>query len=214
MPIEILKLDPENPGPVLERAASVLRSGGLVIYPTESFYALGADALSAASVDKVYAAKGRPGEKPLPVIIHDKSLINNYAVNLSARAEAAVRLLMPGPVTLVLWAAEGIPRNLTAWTGKAGIRVPEHDVASGLAAAFGGPVTATSANLSGLPGLTSPAELAEVFRDTADLLIDAGVTPGPPPSTLLDMTVEPPVILRPGRAPKEALERAVGPLSA
>ncbi|MBI5190585.1 MAG: threonylcarbamoyl-AMP synthase [Nitrospirae bacterium] len=214
MPIEVLKLDPANPAPVLERAASVLRAGGLVIYPTESFYALGADALSAASVDRVYAAKGRPGEKPLPVIIHDKSLIGKYAVKLSARAEAAVRLLMPGPVTLVLWASDAFPKNLTAWSGKAGIRVPEHAVASGLAAAFGGPVTATSANLSGLPGMTDPAELAEVFRDTAELLIDVGEAPGPPPSTLLDMTVEPPAILRPGRMPVEALEAVVGPLPA
>jgi len=208
--LRLIKIGPENPAPALAEAAAVLKSGGIVAYPTESFYALGADALNPDAVAKVFEAKGRGAEKALPVIIHDKALIGEYIRDISPIAEKAVHRLMPGPVTLLFWAKDLFPTELTGGTGKIAIRVPEHPVAAGLARAFGGPVTATSANLSGLPGLTVAGSVADAFGDKIDLVLDSGPTSGPPTSTLVDVTAETPVILREGRLGKSAVESALG----
>jgi L-threonylcarbamoyladenylate synthase len=205
----IVKIDPANPGPALEEAADVLKKGGLVAYPTESFYALGADALNPEAVAKVFATKGRSVAKPLPVIVHDKSQIALLTKDLSPLAHGAVELLMPGPVTLVLWASDAVPDGLTGGTSKIGIRLPVHEVASGLARAMGGPVTATSANLSGRPGLTTTEEVISSLPDI-DLVLDGGTTPGPPTSTVVDITCDPPRILREGRAAKARIVELLG----
>jgi len=199
--VRIVKIDPADPTPVLEEAAGVLKSGGLVAYPTESFYALGADALNPEAVRKVFDVKGRSEAKPLPVIVHEKSIISLLTRELSPLAHGAVEMLMPGPVTLVFWASEAVPEGLTGGTSKIGIRLPVHEVASGFARALGGPVTATSANLSGLPGLTTAKEVISSLPGI-DLVLDGGTTPGAPASTIVDLTCDPPRILREGRVAK------------
>jgi len=208
--LRVIRIDPADPEAALAEAVSVLRAGGLVAYPTESYYAIGADALNPDAVAKVFAAKGRAYDKPLPVILHDKTLISRFTKELSPLAVKAVEWLMPGPITLIFHAADNLPKNLTCGTGKVGIRVPEHEIMSGLARLMGGPVTATSANISGLPGLSAPDAVADALGGKIDLILDGGITPGPPPSTLLDLTAEPPRLLREGRVPKSAIEAALG----
>ena len=205
-----IKIDPSDPGAALAEAVSVLKAGGLVVYPTESFYAIGADALNPEAVKKVFLAKRRRLKDPLPVIIHDKALIGKYSRDLSPEAMVAVERLMPGPVTLVLRASDAFPADLTAGTGKVGIRVPDHAVAAGLAELFGGPVTATSANISGLPGITEAKAAADAFAGSIDLVIDGGRTPGGPPSTILDVTECPPALIREGPLKISRLEQVFG----
>jgi L-threonylcarbamoyladenylate synthase len=197
----IVKIDPNDPAPALEEAAEVLKVGGLVAYPTESFYALGADALNPAAIQKVFTAKGRSAIKPLPVIVHEKSEITLLTKDLSLIARTAIERLMPGPVTLVFPASEAVPDGLTGGTCKIGVRLPDHEIASGLARALGGPVTATSANLSGRPGLVTSEEVISSLPGI-DLVLDGGTTPGTPASTVVDLTCDPPRILREGRVAK------------
>ncbi|HEY3347699.1 MAG TPA: L-threonylcarbamoyladenylate synthase [Nitrospirota bacterium] len=196
----------------LKEAAAIICAGGVAAYPTESFYALGADATNPAAVEKIFALKGREAGKPLPVIVHDIPAIWKLAPCVPPKAARAAGLLLPGPVTLIFEAATEIPDNLTAGTGTIAVRVPDHEAAAGLARAAGVPVTATSANLSGLPGITEPAEISRIFGDKIDLLVDGGATPGEPVSTLLDMTAVPPKILRRGALPRERIESLLGGL--
>jgi L-threonylcarbamoyladenylate synthase len=213
MPAKIIKVGPDNILSAIEQAVTVIKDGGLVAFPTESFYALGADALNPLAIEWVYRAKRRMPHKPLPVIIHDKSLVEKYARDLSPAAKVAVEQLMPGPVTLVLWAADNIPENLSASTGKIGIRVPDHTVASELSRLFGGPIIATSANISEKsPGLTTAGEVMDAVGSGIELILDCGPTPGPPASTLIDLTSDPPVLMREGRAEKSSIEKVLGPL--
>ena len=205
----MITLPADDPASIM-RAADVLKRGGLVAYPTESFYAIGADALNRAAVERVFVAKGRKPEKPIPVIVGAREDIPLYTRALSPIALKAVEQLAPGPVTMIFYASDRVPDILTGGSGKVGVRVPDHPVASALAAVFGGAVTATSANISGAPGVSDPEEVARLFGDALDLLLDGGVTPGPPPSTLLDLTVEPPRVLRGGRVKKFMIERKLG----
>ena len=209
----IVKIDPEDPSPAIAEAAAVLKAGGLVAYPTESFYALGADALNPEAIKRVFAAKGREEGKPLLVILHDKAEIPGYAADLSETAKAAIRELMPGPITLVFKASPLIPDVLTSGTGKVGIRVPDHLICSALAQAIHGPVTATSANPSGASGPLTAEEVLESLGDKIDLILDGGTAPGPPPSTLLDVAVNPPVLVREGRVPKLNIELKIGAIT-
>lgn len=209
----IVKIDPKDPGPAIAEAAAVLKAGGLVAYPTESFYALGADALNPEAVKKVFAAKSREEGKPLLVIVQDKAEIPRYAVELSEAARAAVEGLMPGPITLIFKASSLIPDVLTSGTGKVGIRVSDKLICSALAKAMNGPVTATSANPSGAPGPVAAEEVRESLGGKIDLILDGGPTPGPPPSTLLDVAVNPPFLVREGRVSKLNIELKIGAIT-
>jgi L-threonylcarbamoyladenylate synthase len=199
--VRIVKIDPADPAPAIAEAAELLKAGGLVAYPTESFYALGADAMNPEAVRKVFEVKKRNVIKPLPVIVHEKSTIIFLTKGLNPTAQAAMERLMPGPVTLVFWACGEVPEGLTGGTSKIGIRLPAHELATGLARALGGPVTATSANLSGMPGLTT-AEAVISSLPGIDMVLDGGTTPGAPASTVVDLTCDPPRILREGRVAK------------
>lgn len=182
----------------LAAAAAVLDSGGLVAFPTESFYGLGARALSADAVARVFEVKGRPADKPLLVLIDSPAA----AAALCAAIPDGARKLMdrhwPGPLTLVLTAAPGLPAALTAGTGTIGLRVPGHPVALGLVRAAGAAVTAPSANPSGEPPPTSADAVRGYFAGRIDLVLDGGTTEGGTGSTVVDCTVWPPRILRRG----------------
>ena len=208
--MKIIKIDPKNPDLAIKEAITVLKAGRLVAYPTESFYAIGADAMNELAVRRVFKAKVRELGKPLPIIIHDRSEVPKYTGYMGPGAENAVLQLMPGPVTLVFYASEDLPAELIAGTRKVGIRVPRSRYALYLAEALGGPITATSANLSGEDGLTDPEEVARAFAGSVDVVLDGGVTPGPPASTLLDVTVEPPFLIRVGGLSRAEVEKAVG----
>lgn len=192
-------VDADRPDPeALDAAAAVLKSGGTVAFPTESFYGLGAAALSPEAVRRVFRIKGRPETKPLLVLVDSVE----RALALVAEASPGARELMarhwPGPLTLVLRAAPAVPTEVTAGSGTVGVRVPGHAVALGLVRAAGVPVTAPSANPSGEAPPMRAEEVARHFGDAVDLILDGGVTAGGAGSTLADCTVWPPRILRQG----------------
>ncbi len=194
-----LVVDARRPEPdALAAAAAVLAEEGLVAFPTESFYGLGAHALSASAVARVFDVKGRPADKPLLVLV--ASTLGAEAL-CSAIPDGARDLMArhwPGPLTLVLPAVAGLPPALTAGTGTIGLRVPDHPVALGLVRAAGAPVTAPSANPSGAPPPTSADRVRHYFGGRIDLVLDGGATTGGTGSTVADCTVWPPRILRAG----------------
>src|SRR4051794_1627957 len=189
-------------------AAEALRRGGLVVYPTETFYALGALASDAAAVARLARAKGRPDGKPLPLLAADRAAVEAIAVLEGAPARLAA-LLWPGPLTLVLQARPGLPAEVTAGTGTVGIRVPSAEVARALAREAGGAIVSTSANLAGEPPPARTEELAPALRVRLDAVLDGGTTPGGLPSTVVAFDGDAPRVVRAGAIPAEALERAL-----
>jgi L-threonylcarbamoyladenylate synthase len=194
-----LVVDASRPAPAtLEAAARALRAGGLVAFPTETFYGLGADALDEAAVARVFQAKGRPADKPLLVLIDSVPMVARVAKDVSARARRLMDRYWPGPLTLVLVAHPGLPAALTAGTGTIGVRLSGHPVARALVTALGTPITAPSANSHGAPSPRTADEVAASLGGRIDLVLDGGPTPGGPASTLLDLTRTPAVVLRAG----------------
>ena len=183
---------------VLHEAISLLWKGRLVAFPTETFYGLGAHALDAEAVERVFAAKARPPDKPLIVLVESPSMAERLAHEISPRAQELMKRYWPGPLTLVLPAAEDLPPGLTAGTGTVSLRMPGHPLALALVRAAGIPITAPSANLSGAAPPTTAEEVLAGLDGRIDLVLDGGPTAGGLPSTILDMTAEPPRVVRPG----------------
>lgn len=209
-PAERIKVDAGDlDGNSIRRAAELIGSGGLVVYPTETFYALGADALDGAAVNRVFGLKGRSAGKPLAVIVDGRELLASLTAGIPHWAEKLMERFWPGPLTLIFKASSAIPPSLTAGTGKVGVRVPSSEVARALAAAARRPITATSANLSGGGGVTREEELSHALRAGVDLILDGGTTPGGPESTILDITILPPILVRAGAISREALEEVL-----
>jgi L-threonylcarbamoyladenylate synthase len=181
----------------IAEAAAVLESGGVVAFPTETFYGLGVAALDAAAVRRLFALKGRPESRPVLVLVDDPARIERIAV-VTAKARELIARHWPGALTLVLPAREVLSAELTAGTGTIGVRQPGHPVARALAAALGAPVTAPSANLTGEAPPTTAGDVLGVFDGRIELILDGGPTSGGLPSTVLDVTVDPPRVLRQG----------------
>ena len=195
----LLKIDPGKPdAEQLAQAVRVLCEGGVVAFPTETFYGLGADARNETAVEKIFRIKGRNFRNPLSVIVAN----NREVIPLVGEIPAAARILMntfwPGPLTLVFRASSSVLPRLTADTGKIGIRVSSQPLAKLLAGGLGGPLTATSANLSGGPECSSADAVIRALGKLPDAVIESGSTPGGSGSTILDVTVFPPRILREG----------------
>ena len=195
---EVQKLDPASvSGAVLERAVEVLKSGGLLAFPTETFYALGAHALDAGAVRRVFDLKGRAWSKPLLVLVDSIAMAERIAlVGESARALMARH--WPGALTLVLPVRSELPAELTAGTSTIGVRLSPHWLARALVAGLGGPITAPSANPSGAPPPTTAHEVLAYFGGALPLLLDGGPAAGGSPSTVVDMTGDAPRVLREG----------------
>jgi L-threonylcarbamoyladenylate synthase len=194
-----LVVDASCPAPaMLETAARVLRGGALVAFPTETFYGLGAHALDPAAVGRVFQAKGRPGDKPLLVLVDSVAMVERVARDVPARARRLMERYWPGALTLVLAAHPSLPTALTAGTGTIGVRLSGHPVARALVTALGAPITAPSANPHGAPSPRTAGEVAASLGACIDLVLDGGPTPGGPASTLLDLTRAAAVVLRAG----------------
>ena len=194
-----LVVDASRPAPAaLDAAVRVLQGGGLVAFPTETFYGLGARALDAAAVAGIFAAKGRPGDKPLLVLVDSIAMVNRVAGEVPARARQLMDRYWPGALTLVLHAHADLPTALTAGTGTIGVRLSGHPVARALVAAAGEPVTAPSANLHGAASPRTADDVIAGLGVRVDLVLDGGSTPGGPASTVLDLTRTPAVVLRAG----------------
>ena len=194
-----LIVDARRPDPAsLEMAARVLQGGGLVAFPTETFYGLGARALDAAAVARVFQAKGRPADKPLLVLVDSLAMVDRVAGEVPVRARRLMERYWPGALTLVLHAHADLPTALTAGTGTIGVRLSGHPVARALVAAVGEPVTAPSANGHGAPSPRTAEEVVAGLGIRVELVLDGGPTPGGPASTVLDLTRRPAVLLRAG----------------
>ncbi|HUG53148.1 MAG TPA: L-threonylcarbamoyladenylate synthase [Vicinamibacteria bacterium] len=205
MAAEIVTVSGTHPDPSpVARAAEHLAAGHLVIYPTDTLYAIGGRALDGGAVRAVRSAKGREEEKPLPVIAADLEQARSLCAAWPPEAEALASRFWPGPLTLILGAAAAVPAELTAGTGTIAVRVPALEVARALCRAAG-PLVSTSANLAGeAPGVTCAEAVAAVGASAA-LALDGGAARGEP-STLVDLTVRPVRIVRPGAVPWSAIE--------
>ena len=190
----------------LKEALAVLEKGGLVIIPTETFYGIACDARSTEAVNRLIRIKGREEGKPIPLIAGSTEVARKSASSLPEVYKVLAREFWPGALTMVLPSADGFPAPITAGTRTIGIRIPGPSFALDLAKAFQGPVTATSANTAGQPPARMVEEIDQSLIQSVDLVIDGGKTPGGEPSTVLDLTVDPPEILRPGALYKEVVE--------
>jgi L-threonylcarbamoyladenylate synthase len=192
----------------VEEAAALLRAGGVVAYPTETFYGLGALARDAAALERLARAKGRPDDKPLPLLAADLAAVEAVA-ELSPLARHLAARFWPGPLTLVLPARAGLPRAVTAGTGTVGIRIPGSDVVRALAARAGGTLVSTSANPSGEPPPSRVEDLAPALRARLDGVLDGGPTPGGLPSTVVLVGATGVTLARAGAVPFAAVEHEV-----
>lgn len=168
----------------ITRAADAIRAGELVVYPTETVYGLGADALDPEAVERVFEAKDRQRDDPLSFAVPDLEVAREYT-RPTDRAERFMQAFLPGPVTVVVGRRPSVPDAITAGRDRVGVRIPDHDVALTLSRTAG-PLTATSANVSGQGSVREIAELDDRIRDAASLVIDAGATPGTE-STVVDV---------------------------
>ena len=199
MATAVVRVDPVAPDErVLGEAARVLSRGGLVAFPTETFYGLGAAALDRGAVRRVFEVKDRPASMPLLVLVDSREMVARVAAAIPERARALMDRHWPGALTLVLRAAPGVPADITAGTGTVGVRLSAHGVARALVAALGAPVTAPSANPTGTAPPTTAAAVLAQFGDALDLVLDGGPTAGGAPSTVVDVTVDPPRVIRQG----------------
>lgn len=194
-------------------AAGTLRGGGLVAFPTETVYGLGANALDAAAVARIFAAKGRPAEDPLIVHLSGLDQLAHVARAVSPLAQALAAAFWPGPLTLVLPKRPAVPSLVTSGLDTVAARVPDHPVAQALLHAAGVPIAAPSANRFGHTSPTTAQHVWHDLHDRIDIILDGGPTPIGVESTVLDVSGSPPCILRPGGVTAEMLAAVVGPVA-
>lgn len=200
---------------IYKQAVDILKNGGVVAFPTETVYGLGALATDEQAVQKIFDAKGRPSDNPLIVHIGSKEDVRKYATNITAEAEKLMDAFWPGPLTLIFNKIPGIiAPNVTPGVETVGIRIPDHPVALQLLQQLGEPLAAPSANRSGKPSPTEAAHVKEDLDGLIPLILNGGQTGVGVESTVIDMTMDPPVILRPGGTTQEMIEEVIGPVNA
>jgi len=201
-----LKVDPTQPNPLeIERAVDLLKAGRLVAFPTDTVYGIGADVFNEEAVSRIFAAKKRDFNKPLQILIAKKSDLRKIAKDQSQILDRLASEFWPGALTLVMLARGDFPRRVSCGRDTVGVRMPANTVALRMIETFGAPIAATSANISGFPDPVSAGEVMEYLGGAVDLILDGGPTPGSVPSTVLDISAHPPVILRQGKLTAEDL---------
>ncbi len=207
----MLKVDSEKPEPEkIQAAAAIIKAGGLVAFPTETVYGLGADALNAEAVLRLFAAKKRPLDNPPIVHVENLSDVFKLAEEVSPKAELLMKQFWPGPLTLVFKRYPTIPDVTTAGLETIAVRMPKHKVALALIKESACPIAAPSANLAGKPSPTSAEHVFDDLNGRIDAILDGGPTFIGVESTVLDVSVDPPMLLRPGGTSLEALQRSAG----
>jgi L-threonylcarbamoyladenylate synthase len=197
--LKIIQADPLLPkDDHIVATSQIIKNGGVIVFPTQYLYGLGANALNAKAVDRVFEIKQRSYLKPLLVLIPHRKDLKKLVQHVSLAAEHIMNCFWPGAVTLIFKAKDTLPANLTAGTGKVGIRMPHHPVALALSKAVGVPLTATSANITGNSGCSKVSDIDPRILKKVDLILDAGPLKGGIGSTVVDVTVDPPEILREG----------------
>ncbi len=206
---QVLKIDGQRPDEsVIAEASSILGAGGVVAYPTETFYGLGADGQIEDAIKKIFVIKGRNFKNPISVIIGNAKDVRGLVEEIPKFALHLMETFWPGALTIIFKASPDVSPLLTAGTGKIGIRLSSHPVATALANRLGHPITATSANLSGKHECTSADEVIQGIGDQIDAVVDGGETLGGLGSTIIDVTTDPPAILREGSIPMHKLTKS------
>jgi L-threonylcarbamoyladenylate synthase len=198
---KVLPGDFEQPDPSsqsIEDIQSVLNSGGVIAFPTDTFYGLGADPFNPDALSKIFRIKQRPADKPLLILIHSLDQLEELTQEVTGNARKLMEHFWPGPLTLIFRAAPGLPDALTAGTGTIGIRLPDHPFTRRLLETLDRPLTAPSANISGTGELRTAQQVENALGEKLDLIIDGGPAPGGKPSTVLDTTTNPPTLIREG----------------
>lgn len=197
----------------ISAAADILRQGGLVAIPTETVYGLGANALDETAVHKIFEAKGRPQDNPLIIHVPGPQWLPRYCEDVPPLAYTLARKFWPGPLTMILKRKKVVPDATTAGLDTVGVRCPDHQVTLAIIREAGVPIAAPSANTSGRPSCTCAADCLEDMEGKIDAVVDGGPCQVGVESTIVDLTCDPPRLLRPGGMPLEALEEVVGPLT-
>ncbi|MSQ40306.1 MAG: threonylcarbamoyl-AMP synthase [Dehalococcoidia bacterium] len=199
----------------IREAVEVLRRGGVIAFPTDTLYGLGAWAFSREGVERTFVIKGRPSSMALPLLLAEASQLADVAAEVPEVAWTLVRRFWPGALTLVLRKSPAIPDLVTGGEPTVAVRIPDHPVARELVRLLGAPITGTSANRTGAPPARTAQQVIEQLGDAVDLVVDGGECPLGSPSTVVDCTQGALRILREGAISREALEEALGaPLSA
>lgn len=190
----------------LQKGAAVILKGGAVAFPTESYYGLGVNVMDEKAIRRLFMIKRRREDHPILILIPFRGALERYVSRVSDRACRLMDRFWPGGLTMVFEARPEISPLLTADTGKIGVRLSSHPIATGLAQSTGMAITGTSANLTGHPACRSAQEVEDALGEDVDVILDGGYTPGGLGSTILDVTVSPPNILREGIVGREILE--------
>ena len=207
---KVYRIDPEKPSAeVINLAATVLRDGGIVVFPTETVYGIGASAHSCFGPHEIFDIKVRPLEKPLPWLVEDDdALLDTYGVDVPDYAHNLAKAFWPGALTLVVKASDKVGKDFRADDGTVGLRSPDHEVVMELIQASGGPLIATSANTAGEPAPGDFPAVEERIIAAADVALDGGETEHKTASTVVMCTGPEPVIIREGAIPEAAIREA------
>jgi L-threonylcarbamoyladenylate synthase len=209
-PSNIRKINSQKPeAGIIKEAAGVIKRGGVIVFPTRCLYGLGADAMNPGAVARVIAIKQRPSNNPILLLIHSIKQLELLVEKIPPAAGAIMEAFWPGRVTLVFDARDTLPGLLTAQTGKIGVRLPGHPVAAAILRQVKGPVTGTSANLSGRPGCNRLPDIGRQITGQVDFVLDADTLQGGIGSTVVDVTEEPPRILREGQVTARQIMRSL-----
>ena len=204
------QLNTEEGKKIIGQAGDFLKEGGLVAFPTETVYGLGADALNKTASTKIYAAKGRPSDNPLIVHITNMGALDKIADIIPEVAYKVADAYWPGPLTMIFQRTEEVPYETTGGLDTVAVRMPSDEIARALIDAGGGYIAAPSANTSGRPSPTKAEHVEEDLSGKIEMILDGGAVDIGVESTILDMTVTPPMILRPGAITKEMLTELIG----
>lgn len=207
MPDKRVFIDPAQPDVnIIQTAGKILAQDGIVIFPAQCLYGIAAHALSPSAIDRVFELKQRPPDNPLLVLVKNTSMIQELVTHIPETAEKLINAFWPGNLTLIFNAKPHVPSQLTAHTGKIGIRIPLHPVAKALVDRLDFPITGTSANLSGKAGCTTTKELPPSIITDCDLILDAGPVKGGKGSTIADVSGQHIQILREGKVPARQIQ--------
>lgn len=210
MKTRIVRISEDHEEKWVEEAGQILRSGGLVAFPTETVYGLGANALDERAAAKIYAAKGRPSDNPLIVHIADFSDLEAIVEKIPEEAEKLAEAFWPGPLTMIMRKTEKVPNGTTGGLGTVAVRMPKHEIALKMIRAGGGYVAAPSANTSGRPSPTNAHHVAEDMDGKIEMILDGGSVGIGLESTIIDLSEEIPSILRPGFITQEMIADVIG----
>jgi L-threonylcarbamoyladenylate synthase len=194
----------------LSRAIASLKSGNVIVFPTETVYGLGADALNPAAVEKVFQLKGRNPNSPIPVIVADQAMLQRVIEKIPPVARTLMEQFWPGPLTLVLPAAPGMPKQLLNRTGGVGVRISSQHIATELAQSFGRPLTATSANPSGQQAASTIEQAQNYFASDIEIFLDGGKLPSKTGSSVVEVIDDRIKIIRAGEISLGQLAATIG----